>query len=323
MARYRRVQTITHDIGSTGSFFLSVTSADIQMSGTAGDRVEVKATFEVKAASETEADKIFEAIQLDVESGPGRLRVAEQNGARGLEAAVEQLLGGNRAALEDVIVTAPAGATIDVRSVSGDLHGSGFRGPVRIQTVSGDARLEKAGGELDMDSVSGDVAVRGAEPISLKANTVSGDLTAESPLFRMLKANAVSGDISIDGSLAVGPMHRIDTVSGDVRLASSSDMTIQVHALSSDIRASLPHRIEGRADLRRLIIGDGAVSVNFSSMSGDINVTGSKYAPAPEPAPAAPSPKPADGDARLAILSALEKGEISVDEAMQRLEGRS
>ena len=164
--------------------------------------------------------------------------------------------------------------------------------------------------------------------MSLKANTVSGDLSAESPLFRAVQANAVSGDVSVDGGLAAGPTHRIDTVSGDARLATNSGMTVHVHSLSSDIHASLPHRVEGRADLRRLIIGDGAVAVNFNSMSGDLSITASRHAaPAPAAAPPAPTataaPAKADGHERIAILAALEKGEITVDEAMRRLEGPS
>jgi hypothetical protein len=98
-------------------------------------------------------------------------------------------------------------------------------------------------------------------------------------------------------------------------------MTVSVRGLSSDVHASVPHRVEGSTDRRRLIVGDGAATVNFNSMSGDLSVVSSRQAAteAPKPAmPAGPAAAPT-ADERLAILDALEKGEIDVDEALRRL----
>jgi DUF4097 and DUF4098 domain-containing protein YvlB len=327
MARYRRVQTITHDIGRKGTFSLSVTSADIQLTANDGTAVEVQATFEVSASNEAEADSVFEAIQLRVESGAGRLDVSERGERSGFGAALGQLFGGRHVELEDVIVSAPVGASLEIRSVSGDVRAARFRGPQRLQTVSGDVRIVDAGGGMDVDSVSGDISLRAVETVTLKANTVSGDLSAEAPLFTRFQVNAVSGDVSIDGGLGAADRHRIETVSGDARLATNSPMTLEVHALSSDIHASLPHRIEGRAENRRLIIGDGDAMVTFNSMSGDLTVTSSRHPAATSTVPSAQAPEtpgepPTDSD-RLAILTALETGEIDVDEAMRRLGGES
>ena len=327
MARYRRVQTITHDIGPTGTFSLTVTSADIQLTANDGTTVEVQATFEVSASNEAEADSVFEAIQLRVESGTGRLDVSERDERSGFGAAFGQLFGGRHVELEDVVVLAPVGASLEIRSVSGDVRAARFRGPQRLQTVSGDVRIVDAGGGMDVDSVSGDISVRAVEAVTLKANTVSGDLSAEAPHFTRFQANAVSGDVSIDGGLGTADRHRIDTVSGDARLATNSPVTLEVHALSSDIHASLPHRIEGRAENRRLIIGDGDAMVTFNSMSGDLTVTSSRHAAATAPVQRAepgqtPAARPTDAD-RLATLTALETGEIDVDEALRRLGGES
>jgi hypothetical protein len=156
----------------------------------------------------------------------------------------------------------------------------------------------------------------------MKVNTVSGDLSAESPRFDRIRVNAVSGDVSVDGALGAGDAHAIDTVSGDARLASNSGMTVSVRGLASDIHSSLPHRLEGTADRRRMIVGDGAAAVTFNSMSGDLAVTRSKQTDATPEAEAKAPPKPAPvatGDDRLAVLGALERGEIDVDEAMRRL----
>ncbi len=105
-------------------------------------------------------------------------------------------------------------------------------------------------------------------------------------------------------------------------------MTVAVRGLASDIHASLPHRLEGTLDRRRMIVGDGAASVTFNSMSGDLAVTASRQTAPPAAAAtatpataaaAAKTPKTVPADDRLAVLGALERGEIDVEEAMRRL----
>lgn len=332
MPRFRRIQTITHDIGPSGQLVLAVASADVRLTAAEGSTAELQATFEVRARDEAEADAFFESSQLLVSATTGRLEAVEDGSDRGLGAAVDRLLGGHNVGLERVEGTSPPTCRLEVRAVSGDVQASGFRGPQRFQTVSGDLRLVETGGELDVNSVSGDVSLRAVQPATLRVNTVSGDLSAEAPSFRRLDINAVSGDLSVDGALDPAEPHSAETVSGDFRLASGSGMTISVRGLSSDVHSSLPHRVEGSADRRRLIVGDGAASLAFSSMSGDLSVTGSRQATVASAKPVASDsaemaqPPPPIPDAAVArsqneVLAALERGEIDVDEAMRRLGG--
>jgi DUF4097 and DUF4098 domain-containing protein YvlB len=323
MAAYRRVQDIDHEIGPEGSLALAVTSADVRMTATVGAAAHVRATFEIGASSDAEADELFEGLKLRVHAGSGTLAVNEPDGHRYSGGGIGRLLGGHSAELVSVEVEAPAGCRLEVRVVSGDVQATGFRGSQRMQSVSGDLRLADAGGELDIDSVSGDVSLRGEEPVSLKMNNVSGDLSAQAPAFTDLRVQSVSGDVSVDGALDATTPHAVDTVSGDFRLASSSGMTVSVRGLSTDVHSALPHRLEGSADRRRLVVGDGAAAVAFSSMSGDLAITRSRQqASATEAAAAAPATSKSAGpppDQRTEILSALERGEIDVDEAMRRL----
>jgi len=318
MPTYRRVQDIDHEIGPEGSLALAVTSADVRLTATAGGTAHLRATFEIGASSDAEADEMFETLRLRVQSGSGRLAVEEQDGHRGFGGTISRLLGGRSAELLSVEVEAPAGCRLEVRAVSGDVHASGFRGSQRFQSVSGDLRLADAGGDLDIDSVSGDVSLRAVEPVTLKVNNVSGDLSAQAPAYDGLRIQSVSGDVSVDGELGATNPHAVDTVSGDFRLASATGMTVEVRGLSSDIHSALPHRLEGGADRRRLIVGDGAAAVAFSSMSGDLAVTRSRQL-AQTPAMSQPTAPSRDAD-RIDILGALERGEIDVDEAMRRLD---
>jgi hypothetical protein len=322
MPRYRRVQTIRHDIGSEGELVLVVTSADVRLTAAAGSMAELNATFEVSARNEAEADAKFEAAQLTVAAGAGRLEATEDWRERSITSALGRLVNGRDVDLERVDGSAPPGCRLEVRAVSGDLHTSGFRGEQRLHTVSGDQRIVESAGRVEVHSVSGDVSLRAVEAVELNMDTVSGDLSAEAPTIARLDVNAVSGDVSVDGGLGSGP-HAIDTVSGDVRLETWSGVTVSVRGLATDVHSSLPHRLEGSADRRRLIVGDGSASMAFSSMSGDLSVSRSRQAP-PPPTPASPeaqAPPAPERDAQAAILTALERGEIDVDEAMRRLGG--
>jgi hypothetical protein len=327
MPSYGRTQEIEHEIGSGGSFSLSVTSADVRLIGSPGNAVRVSATFEIHAGADADADQFFKEYSLRVESAPGSLAVSDRHdGHRGF-GGISRFFGADTVELQDVEVEAPAGCRLEIRTVNGDLQASGFQGAQRFQSVSGDLRLVEGSGDLDIDSVSGDVTLRAVGAVSLKMNNVSGDLSAEAPSYERLRAQSVSGDISVDGQLAEGTTHSVETVSGDCRLALAGGATIDVRGLSSDVRSSLPHRIEGTSDRRRLTVGDGTASVAFNSMSGDLSVVPSRQAPS-EPAPSARTApakmaKPAArGDQRIEILGALERGEIDVDEAMRQLGGK-
>jgi hypothetical protein len=57
MPTYRRVQDIDHEIGPGGALSLAVTSADVRLTATAGASAHVRATFEIGATSDQEADE--------------------------------------------------------------------------------------------------------------------------------------------------------------------------------------------------------------------------------------------------------------------------
>ena len=342
MPRYRRVQNITHNIGPSGSLEVRVTSADIRLTAVPGDGADLQATFEVNAKDEIEADAIFEASKMTVDASSGRLHVADDSGrVRGIGGAINLVLGGHHVELKDIEGSAPPAVRLGIQAVSGDVQATGFLGRQRYESVSGDLRLTDGGGELAIQSVSGDVSLRAVEPATMNVNTVSGDLSAEAPSFARLDLNAVSGDILVDGSLEDGVTHAVETVSGDLRLASDSGMTITVRGLASDVHSSVPHRLEGSADRRRLIVGDGTATLTFSSMSGDMSLTRSRQAAsqtaaasttarasttaATASASASASASATSGgraaDPQTEVLAALERGEIDVDEAMRRLGG--
>jgi hypothetical protein len=333
MATFVRTQSIDHTIGPSGRLTLKVTSGDVSVRAVPGGDVHIRANYEIRAASEEEATRAFAEAQLQVDGGDGYLTVEEPDDRSTLGALVGRFLSGREHIELSVNVELPEAAELRLDVVSSDVNVDGLHGEQRYNTVSGDLTLTRGGGSVRVNSVSGDVTVRAGEDVSIRAEAVSGDLHLVAPIIRALRANSVSGDIDIEGQLAAGTEHRADTVSGDVSVGLLGGANFEVRGISSDIVSDLDHRIEGRQDRRRVIVGAGGPDFMFNSMSGDLSIRRprrlDRLVPQPPEPPRPPAPPaatpvtPVTPDQQLEILQALERGEIGIEEATRRLNGAS
>ena len=338
MATFVRTQTIEHTIGQSGRLDLRVTAGDVTVRGTDGDEVRITANFEIRASSDEDADRIYAGAQLRVAKRDGALVVEDPGDEPSLSGLVGRIFSGNGHVELEVRVEMPQRAELRLEGVSGDLSVDGLQGEQRYNTVSGDVSLTRAGGSVRANSVSGDLTLRAVSPISARAESVSGDVSLVGPSIDALRVNTVSGDMEIEGQLATGGEHRLESVSGDAVIGLVGGATFEVRGIASDVSSDLDHRIEGRQDRRRVTVGSGGPTVLFNSMSGDLSINRPRRldrvvpqppaAPAPPAAlhpaspasPAAPAVPPSPAD-QLAILQALERGEIDVEEASRRLSG--
>ena len=342
MATYVRQQEIRHRIGPAGRFQLKVTDGDVRIRPAEGDEVRLRATFEIGAGSDEEADRVLDVARLIVSSGDSYLDVQAPGDGQlgGLTQALglpdrstlrRWITGGPRVELS-VDVEAPAGCELRIDTVSGDLVVHGMRGEQRYNTVSGDQYLTEILGSVRSNSVSGDGTLRADGPIRVRAESVSGDLSVTSPRLEELRLTTVSGDLEIEGELARSGEHRIESVSGDLRFGLIGSATFDVRGISTDIQAEMAHRLEGRMDRRRVVIGTGEPTIVFSSMSGDVVVrnprrlerkVASQSAPEATGATQSTAEKAPMSEEAIEVLRALERGEIDVEEASRRLGERS
>jgi putative adhesin len=338
VATFVRSQEIEHDLGPAGRFALRVTSPDVELRATQTTIARVRVQFEVRAESDADADEVFERIRFHVRQGEGVLEVTEpKHGSSGIGSLVRILSGGSTKIEASVTAEVPASADITFDGVSADVTANGFTGAQEFRTVSGDLVLHPVGGDLRIRGVSSDISLRADAPMRLDMNTVSGDVSAFAPRIDELRMVTVSGDVELEGLLAPGPQHSVETVSGDLLLATSGGLALEVRGLSTDVSVSLPHRSEGSRDRRRFVVGDGDASLLFSSMSGDVVVSGprrgsgivppvppsppSPVTPPTPPTPPSPPRRRLSEAEQLKVLQALERGEIDVDEATKRLAG--
>lgn len=332
MATYVRTQSIDHAIGRGGRLAIAVTSANVGVEAVDGEQARVRATFEIRAGSDAEADELFEQVQLRVHRGDALLELSEPDDRHvqrhGMLGALPRIFGANADVALEVQLQLPHGTDLRLTTVSGDVDARGLVGEQRYRTVSGDLSLVDGGGVVRVNTVSGDAILRGDGSIVVRAESVSGDLAISAPHLVAVRAQTVSGDVEVEGALEASGEFRVETVSGDLVVGLVGGATFEVRGLSTDISSDVDHRLEGRHDRRRLVIGTGGPSFVFSSMSGDLAVRRARrLAGVPQP-PAAPAPpsrprRPVDQAEQLAILRALERGEIDIDTATRRLAGEA
>jgi hypothetical protein len=320
MGTYVRTQSIDELVGERGRVSLSVVSGDVRVRGVAGGDAHIRATFEISASSDADADRIFEAVKLHVSRSSGELSVEEQGGSHSVGAVIGRIFGAADRYELTVEAELPSAANVQLTAVSSDVDITDLCGEQRYRTVSGDLSVARAGGSVRLETVSGDATIRADEPLDLHAQGVSGDLNVTAATLRSLSSNTVSGDVEVEAQLDAGGAFRVETVSGDLGVGLVGDATFEIHGLSTDVSSELDHRLEGQVDRRRLIIGQGGPRLIFNSMSGDVNVRRPRRI---SPTPATPVATVFERQSELDVLRALERGEIDVDEATRRLAGGS
>jgi DUF4097 and DUF4098 domain-containing protein YvlB len=122
-------------------------------------------------------------------------------------------------------------SSLEVQSVSGDLHAGAVHGDIRAQLVSGDVHVRDAGGSISTNTVSGDQRFEAVRRGRMELKAISGDVMVgvRAGARVYVDANTVSGSTSSEFELSDAPAAApaadaplvelfVKTVSGDVRI---------------------------------------------------------------------------------------------------------
>jgi DUF4097 and DUF4098 domain-containing protein YvlB len=279
-------------LGRDGRVSIGNIAGDIAVVGGGGDEVSIDAVKRTRGDQSQLA-----SVRIVVDDRPGRVDVRteyEPNRSRNNNVSV------------DFTVTVPSGASVEVKSVSGNVKVTGVRGIVRSESVSGDVttsdtpKVEAAksvsgnvtltgiqnDGELTATSVSGNVSAKGVKTHALDLGSVSGDVTVSDVVCDRLNAKSVSGGFEYSGSIARGGVYEVNLHSGTVRfvLANPSGFELTANTFSGNIRSDLPLTIGGDRDRDRdsgsrrgannrsirATFGDGSATLTLHTFSGDI-----------------------------------------------------
>ena len=215
----------------------------------------------------------------------------------------------------DYIVQAPRQCSLKLNGVSNTVLAEGFEGAVSVNSVSGEITLCNLTGALRIHTVSGDADGESLTG-SLDLDTVSGDVTVKESSLSTINANSVSGDIQVRTPLVEGPF-RFKSVSGDVRLSVPPETrcTAELHSVSGDLVSAFPITGSSRQHGSQTVnVQGGGVKLSLHSVSGDLSLDCDGEIP-----PAAEPIKIVSSADRRAVLERVERGELSVAEALGQL----
>ncbi|MBI3159472.1 MAG: DUF4097 family beta strand repeat protein [Chloroflexi bacterium] len=212
-------------------------------------------------------------------------------------------------------VKVPRQTSVRTRNVSGGTRVSGLDGHHKFKSVSGGLILEDLAGDIDASVVSGQIQARRLHgPAELSA--VSGKIVIAESDLPTLQAGTVSGRLHIETPLGEGP-YRFTSVSGGVRLEVAEGQGCHVHArtVSGHIRTNL-EATHGVVDRRYwdVDLNGGGPVVSLKSTSGSLTLVN---AGGGEPGPV--HFKRGEHKDRIEVLTRLENGELSVEDALKEL----
>lgn len=246
--------------------------------------------------------------------GDGSVVVTHQDGAMSIRpgagrgSALGGLIKAGRRARIMLEVSLPRDAAVTVMTVSANVRLRGCRGGLSVSTVTGDTRIEGAAGHVQARTVSGSAVVEGGT-LTVEASTTSGRLSVDADRIESMGLRSVSGDVEVVGGVVAGSVHRIESLSGDISLRTGEGATLVARTVSGRIVADKGTRRDARNGAAVLTVGDGLAEVQARSVSGSIRLG------------AMPRERAAGAkDPVLDALEALARGDITVDEADQRLE---
>jgi DUF4097 and DUF4098 domain-containing protein YvlB len=274
-------------LGSDGRFSLSNVDGNIAITGVTGDDVVIEA---VKRTPGDQRD--LDRVNIDVAARNGRVDVRTRYAP----------YRSNQVSVAYTVMV-PANASVDVKSVSGNVSVRDVKGSVRTESVSGnvltsgtprlelaksvsgDVELSDAGMDADVaaSSISGNVRGKGIRGRSFEADTISGDVTLSDAVCDRLGVRSISGNVAYSGALVRSGRYDFNLHSGNVRLmlSDSTGFDLTANTFSGSINSELPLTIggdrarrgrQGIVNRRSMVAtyGDGSAALTIKTFSGDI-----------------------------------------------------
>lgn len=274
-------------VGDAGSLRVNNLAGNVVVNGGSGGEILVESVKHGRGSTESEARQQLANVDSNFQKVGNRVEI-ETNHVR------------NSRAWVDYTISVPAGTTVELRSVSGDIRVSNVKGEVRAETVSGDIAATtlaravslksvsgdvevtglSADGELTLSSVSGDIVAKSVKGRSAAIGTVSGDVALTGCAFGGASVQSVSGNIGYVGRLEKSGRYELKTHSGDVSLGSAEGFDLDASTFSGSLRSTIPlvtrggdaNFDHGRGPGRwvKAVSGAGGALVEIKTFSGDI-----------------------------------------------------
>jgi len=190
-----------------------------------------------------------------------------------------------------------------LQSAGGAIAGKEIEGQTQLHAASCDITVERLSGSLEVHNASGNVVIRDSN-------------------IRSFVAHSASGDVEIHSPLHTGATYTAHLASGSFRLfvPPNTGAHVSLRTASGTVQSSLPNTIS-RVQRGHWTgdIGTGGAHVEAHTASGSLSVE-----PEVDTSDSAYQTEPVSTDqpvysSTTAVLEALQRGEMTLDDAMTRL----
>jgi DUF4097 and DUF4098 domain-containing protein YvlB len=290
--------------------------------------------------------------RIEAEGVKGRLRLTTGNGPLTLRAAggeAEVATGNGEVVLEgyDGTITATTGnnrmqaerlsGTAALHTSNGHIAVRDSEGSIRATTGNGEVRLTAVAGDVEASTGHGPVEIGTPRSLAVRATTGMGAIQVEGGSVRSLHLRSGMGIIDCSAALEPGTYEMVtDMGSIDLALPATTRARVDAQTSFGQIHSDFPLVRVGRSGPLgfggvRMVgsIGEGEPEVDIAlrSSKGQISLRRRPdYRSAPgagtttdRPAPTPPEEPTPGRDSTLAVLEALARGDISVEEADELL----
>ncbi|MGB4705488.1 MAG: DUF4097 family beta strand repeat-containing protein [Candidatus Saccharicenans sp.] len=286
--KYQEKFERTEKLDREGMVSLSNISGDIRIFVWQEEKVKIEALKNSRAETQAKARENAGKVKIDVTTGPGVVRIETTYPES------RKWSGGDYKVSVDYTVWIPDKASIEVKSISGDVRVEKAGGTVKVSTVSGSVSIAGGSGTISAKAVSGNLNVTGASG-DCQLNSVSGDIylnqvkgsveaEAVSGSIKLLEvrearrvsAKSVSGSIEYRGQVLSGGVYRFTSHSGSVRLFLPEDSSFDLEAssFSGSVTTDFPVQVTGKLGGKTVQgrVGRGGAEVQAKAFSGNVEI---------------------------------------------------
>jgi hypothetical protein len=274
-------------LAKDGKVVLKNVSGDIEIRGSKENQVRIEAVKVSQASSLDKAKENAAKVTIEVTNEAGVVQVLTQFPER---------QGGfwGRDSLNVSVnykLSIPEKASVDVKSMSGDVRLEAIGGPAKVNSVSGDAVIlgaagadvDLTSGDLTLTNIAGDVYIKSVsgdiEATDIKGSIELSSLSGEIDLkdvsdARSVAAKTISGNITYVGSILAGGNYELKSFSGNVemKIPAASAFDIEANTRSGVIETDFPVEVSGKISSKEIhgSVNKGGARIRLTSFSGDI-----------------------------------------------------
>lgn len=282
--KFTRTENLTRD----GMVILINVSGDIKVMVWKEEKVKIEGNKFSHATSEAKAKENADKVTIEVTAEPGLVRIETKYPES------RRWFGGDSNVSVDYTLWIPEQASIETRSVSGDVQVEKVGGSIKVNTVSGsvtilggkksisakavsgDIRVREAEGDLELNSVSGDIQVSKVKG-SVEAEVVSGSVRLlDISEARKVSAKSISGTVEYRGQVLENGSYRFSSHSGSVvlTLPAGSSFDLEASSFSGSVSTDFPVEVMGKLSGKTIQgrVGKGGAEISAKAFSGSIEI---------------------------------------------------